>query len=288
MENIIPSLNFHLYEPCNMRCKFCFATFQDVKKSILPKGHLPFAEAEKIIHLIGESALFQKINFAGGEPTLHPHLPTLIQIAKSYGLTTSIVTNGTKLTTDFLAKNKNYLDWIALSIDSLDNDTNLKIGRAITGKTVLSEKEYKNIIANIQRFDYKLKINTVVNAFNYQENFTKLITETKPNRWKVLQVLEIEGENEHEVKPFLISTQQFESFVQIHRHLENITNIAPESNEQIKGSYIMINPAGQFFENIDGKYNISKPIHEVGVHSALSEIRTDFEKFVERKGIYAW
>lgn len=58
MKNLIPSLNFHLYEPCNMRCKFCFATFQEIKKTILPKGHLPFEDAEKLICMLGESNLF--------------------------------------------------------------------------------------------------------------------------------------------------------------------------------------------------------------------------------------
>lgn len=221
MENTIPSLNFHLYEPCNMRCKFCFATFQEVKKTILPKGHLPFKDAENIIHLIGKSELFQKINFAGGEPTLHPHLPKLIEIAKSYNLTTSIVTNGTKLTTDFLEKTKKYLDWIALSIDSLDDETNLKIGRAITGKHVFSQDKYYKIIDKVQKFGFKLKINTVVNALNYQEDFSEFLTNIKPNRWKILQVLEIEGENENSVKPFLIDNTQFESFIKTHSHLEN-------------------------------------------------------------------
>ena len=34
----IPSVNFHLWKPCNMSCKFCFATFQDFDRDILPKG----------------------------------------------------------------------------------------------------------------------------------------------------------------------------------------------------------------------------------------------------------
>ena len=37
----IPSVNFHLWKPCNMRCRFCFATFQDVGQDVLPNGHLP-------------------------------------------------------------------------------------------------------------------------------------------------------------------------------------------------------------------------------------------------------
>ena len=37
----IPSVNFHLWKSCNMKCRFCFATFQDVGRDVLPKGHLP-------------------------------------------------------------------------------------------------------------------------------------------------------------------------------------------------------------------------------------------------------
>ena len=37
----IPSVNFHLWKPCNMKCRFCFATFQDIGQEALPKGHLP-------------------------------------------------------------------------------------------------------------------------------------------------------------------------------------------------------------------------------------------------------
>ena len=48
----IPSVNFHLWEPCNMRCKFCFATFQDVKKAILPKGHMKKEESLNVVRLI--------------------------------------------------------------------------------------------------------------------------------------------------------------------------------------------------------------------------------------------
>ncbi|HPF92214.1 MAG TPA: radical SAM protein, partial [Flavobacteriales bacterium] len=93
---MIPSVNFHLWQPCNMRCRFCYATFQDVKRSILPKGHLPRGQAIEVVrHLAAHG--FQKITFAGGEPTLCPWLPDLIGTAKEAGMTTMIVTNGSRL-----------------------------------------------------------------------------------------------------------------------------------------------------------------------------------------------
>ncbi|MBK9177852.1 MAG: radical SAM protein [Flavobacteriales bacterium] len=68
---MIPSVNFHLWQPCNMRCKFCYATFHDVKRSILPKGHLPKEQAIDVVRQLAAHG-FQKINFAGGEPTPLP------------------------------------------------------------------------------------------------------------------------------------------------------------------------------------------------------------------------
>src|SRR5262245_52238736 len=120
---MIPAVNFHLWEPCNMRCKFCFAAFQDVKHSILPKGHLPKEQAIEVVHHLADIG-FEKITFAGGEPTLCPWLPDLISTAKQAGLTTMIVSNGSKLTDSFLQNNSNHLDWIAVSIDSVNSDTN--------------------------------------------------------------------------------------------------------------------------------------------------------------------
>lgn len=112
----VPSVNFHLWEPCNMRCKFCFATFQDVKQSILPKGHLPKEDAISVVDQPAEAG-FEKINFAGGEPTLCSWLPDLIMRAKEREVTTSIVTNGSRITDRWLDDVNGSLDWIALSVE---------------------------------------------------------------------------------------------------------------------------------------------------------------------------
>lgn len=280
----IPSINFHLWEPCNMRCKFCFATFQDVKKTILPKGHLPKEKSLRVVEEIAKVG-FEKITFAGGEPLLCPWLPDLIKRAKQLGLTTMIVTNGSRLTEQFLIQNKKNLDWIALSIDSLKDSTNIAIGRAITGKKPLNISFYKEIITNIHKYGYGLKVNTVVNALNYTENFNDFLDFAKPKRWKVLQVLPIKGQNDIKIEDFKINSNQFEKFVLNH---QNINIMIPESNESIKGSYVMVDPAGRFFENSEGKHKYSGEILEVGVENALKMVNYNSEKFLSRGGIYNW
>ncbi|QXP58379.1 viperin family antiviral radical SAM protein [Olleya sp. HaHaR_3_96] len=280
----IPSINYHLWEPCNMRCKFCFATFQDVKQTILPKGHLPEAEALKVVENIA-AAGFEKITFAGGEPLLCKWLPSLIKKAKQLGMTTMIVTNGSKLTDAFLKENTAHLDWIAVSVDSLEDENNIKIGRAISGKIPLSKAFYYDLVDTIKKYGYGLKINTVVNKVNYKDNLTAFIEYAKPQRWKVLQVLPIEGQNDIKIDKFKITTAEYNYFLTTH---EDVKTIVPESNDEIKGSYVMVDPAGRFFDNAEGTHNYSKTILEVGVQEALKTMNYDLEKFLDRGGVYDW
>lgn len=284
---IIPSVNFHLWEPCNMRCKFCFATFQDVKQSILPAGHL---SKEMTIQVVKELASFgfEKITFAGGEPTLCPWLHDLIKTAKQFGMTTMIVTNGSKLNDEFLIKNQPYLDWIAISVDSLITETNLTMGRAIAGKKTLSLNNYKTIVEKIKHFGFGLKINSVVNSKNFNENMIEFIQFAKPKRWKILQTLPIIGQNDQFIDDFKISETEFLHFVNHHSELKNFTNIVTETNEQIKGSYAMVDPAGRFFDDFNGVHKYSNPILEVGVENAIKEVVIDAEKFNLRGGNYDW
>jgi len=284
---MIPSVNFHVWEPCNMRCKFCYATFQDVKNTILPKGHLPRQAAIEVVEQLAEIG-FEKITFAGGEPTLCPWLPELIATAKQAGLTTMIVTNGSNLSDDFLRINKDQLDWIAISIDSLDYNTNLQTGRAITGKTALSKEYYFSIAEKVKHYGFGLKVNTVVSSSNYLEDMQDLITQVKPKRWKIFQVLPIKGQNDQHINKYTITDKQFQYFLETHKNLQNITTIVPETNHQMKGSYVMVDPAGRFFENSTGTHSFSLPILEYGSRLAIQQMDYDFGKFIERGGIYNW
>ena len=280
----IPSVNFHLWKACNMRCKFCFATFQEIQQTSLPKGHLPHPDAIRVVKELASYG-FQKINFAGGEPTLCPWLPELIQTAKRAGMTTTIITNGTHLTTDFLQKNQPYLDWIGVSIDSLDRQTNVDSGRAVAGKRALDESLYVGLFQQLKESGYRTKINTVVHRLNYQEDMRSFIARTNPERWKVFQVLRIEGENDHTFPDFSITASQYKSF--LHRH-QVCSQLVPEENTAMIGSYVMVNPAGQFYNNLDGLIQRGPSIAEVGCARALRGMEYSTQKFLDRGGMYSW
>lgn len=283
----IPSVNFHLWEPCNMRCKFCFAGFKDVKKSILPKGHLPKEQTIKVVQQLADLG-FEKITFAGGEPTLCSWLPDLIATAKQAGLITMIVSNGSKLTDKFLKDNQKYLDWIAISVDSLKHETNIAIGRAILGNTSLQQNYYFDLADKINKYGYGFKVNTVVNQKNFNENMSDFIRYSKPKRWKIFQVLPMVGQNDFHIDDFKITEEQFQFFLNNHSDLHDLTKIVPENNSQMKGSYAMVDPAGRFYDNVKGTHNYSRPILEIGAEQAIKEVNYDFEKFILREGLYDW
>ncbi len=271
-----------------MRCKFCFAAFQDVKQSILPKGHLPKEDAISVVDRLAEAG-FGKINFAGGEPTLCSWLPDLIRRVKERGATTSIVTNGSRITDRWLDDVNGSLDWIALSIDTVDPGKQRRLGRALRGTSPITEEEYLRIVSEIKRRGIRLKINTVVTSETWQEDFTSFIRLARPERWKMLQVLPVKGQNDDHIADCEIATEQFEMYVQRNRIVEDDgTSVVPENNDLMTKSYVMIDPAGRFFDNAQGTYTYSHPILQVGVEKALKDVSINSEQFLQRGGLYDW
>lgn len=285
----IPSVNFHLWEPCNFRCKFCFASFQDVKKTILPKGHLPKEQAKQVVKLLAESG-FEKITFAGGEPTLCPWIGDLIALAKDCGMTTNLVTNGWALLKrpELLKDLAENLRWLTLSIDSLYADTNTISGRALGSKQAITKDEYSLLIKQARKHGLRIKINTVVHQLNWQEPLCEFMEEVNPERWKIFQVLPVNGQNDKHFDDYSISNEQFQSFLNLNKPAVNITTIVPETNELMRASYVMVDPAGRFFDNTNGSHTYSEEILNVGIQRALRQVEISNKVFLKRKGLYDW
>jgi radical S-adenosyl methionine domain-containing protein 2 len=285
----IPSVNFHLWEPCNFRCKFCFATFQDVKRSILPKGHLSREDSMAVVKLLAEAG-FEKITFAGGEPTLCPWIGDLIKLAKNLGMTTNLVTNGWAIirNENLLSAFVDQLDWITISIDSISQISNEISGRGFLGKVSLRSNDYKEIIERARENNVKVKVNTVVSNVNWNEELWPFISEVKPLRWKVFQVLPVSGQNDQYFQNFSISDEQFTSFLKLNAKADKFTKLVAEDNRLMRESYVMIDPAGRFFDNVNGAHHYSSKILQVGIYKAFQEVYVSEEKFILREGLYDW
>lgn len=74
------------------------------------------------------------------------------------------------------------------------------------------------------------------------------------------------------------------SFVERHKHLNPIY----ETNDMFRGSYVMLDPFGRFFQNSKGYIEYSRSILEVDPLEASAEVGWDCIKFQRRGGIYDW
>ena len=270
-----------------MKCGFCFAAFLDVKQDRLPKGHMNKEDCISVVEMLAEAG-FAKINFAGGEPTLCPWLSDLIGMAKEHDLTTAIVTNGTKITPDWLDSQNRTLDWIALSVDTVDPEKLTRLGR-VTHSGPISEDEYLQIAESVKERGIRFKINTVVTSETWEEDFTEFITQARPERWKIFQVLPVQGQNDGQIQSYAVTREQFAAYVARNRAVEKDgIVVVPEDNEMMTGSYVMVDPAGRFFDNTQGSHNYSDPIIDVGVDEALKGVSIDPQRFLKRGGRYDW
>ena len=229
---------------------------------------------------------FDKINFAGGEPILCPWLPDLIRRARELGFTTSIVTNGSFVTPEWLDRIDSCLDWVAVSIDTVDPEKLKRMGRT-TRVGPLSETDYLRVMDMLRQRGIRLKINTVVTRINCNEELAGFIAKAGPERWKLLQVLPVRGQNDGLVDNLVITSEEFARYVTRNRYVESRgIVVVPESNDLMTGSYVMVDPAGRFFDNVAGSHVYSRPISLVGVDAALREVSVDTDKFGLRGGLY--
>jgi len=286
------AVNWHCEAFCNYRCEFCYAGFESQRQQ--PK--LSLEDGISIIQHLAIAGV-EKINFVGGEPMLHPHLDEWIKQSKSCGMITSIVSNGTKMTEEWLIEMQPYLDWLGLSVDASNDQIHAIMGRANAG-------EYKNgtsshlsraleISAIANRLGYGIKLNTVVTSANAMDNMTEIVEQINPTRWKIFQVLKINGENDGRVEALLVSDNLFESYIS--RHQSSLQNspvdVVPENNDAMLGTYAMIDALGRVYTNKDGFYLYSdSKIQESGFITCWSQVCSGFsqEAFDARGGEWDW
>ncbi|WNI15293.1 viperin family antiviral radical SAM protein [Actinacidiphila sp. ITFR-21] len=281
----IKAVNFHIWQPCNMHCGFCFAQFKDVRRDVLPAGHLPARDALRVVDALADEG-FQKITFAGGEPFLCPWLPDLVARAHQRGMVTSIVTNGS-LVKDVTGL-AGVLDWLVLSVDSLVPDVLTRLGRTTAGRAI-PEHAYRSLCLDVRNAGISLKINTVVTRANLGEDLSSFLLDAAPRRWKILQMLPIDGQNGGYDNPLRVTDEEFRAFAS--RHLwvaRHGIDVVCEDNDAMTGSYAMLDPAGRFFDNVDGHYSYSESVLSVGAAAALRQVTLDRAKFLARGGQYDW
>ncbi|MCW7512100.1 viperin family antiviral radical SAM protein [Leptospira levettii] len=276
------TVNFHLTKNCNFRCGFCFAHFRQ-------STHLEYQNSASIVQELRNFG-FRKINFAGGEPLLYRNFNLLLKYSKKIGFITSIITNGSRIDQNWVKDIAPHLDILGVSCDSGNRETLQLLGRGNGTSVDHTKRVFEWIDEECIKSGARIykKLNSVVTKLNWKENMSDFVKSLNIHRWKVFQVLRIEGENEMNFSDYQISNEEYSFFLKTHSGLPKYgVKIIAEDNSLMTNSYLMVNPSGRFYDNNSGRYYESDPILEVGVEKALQQIHFSKENFTQRNGFYS-
>lgn len=267
-------INWHVTESCNYHCKFCFSKWNKRKEV-----WTDLLEIKKVLSNISEhfkSVHSIRLNIVGGEPCMYPdRLWNIIQEATWRGMKSSIITNGYYL--ENIRPFAHSVSQVGISIDSFEHETNIKEGRECNGKTI-SFENLRQKIAELRQINpnIKIKINSVVNEWNYNEILADKLAELNIDKWKILCQKPF-GENKG------IAPYQFYTFLKNNWYAsKKPKSIFIENKEAMFDSYLMISPDGCFFQTDNSGYKYSRPLTEVMVEDALKEIEFDYSKYLDR------
>ncbi|MHA2040761.1 MAG: viperin family antiviral radical SAM protein [Candidatus Thorarchaeota archaeon] len=268
----VRSVNWHVWPYCNYRCKFCFARFatNDSAQAVLKR--------EEGLKLISQlvCAGMEKITFVGGEPLLCPHLGEYLARAKALGCITMIVSNASLITERFIERYNHVIDWIGVSMDSAIEATEIRLGRGY-GEHLANLVSAAKLVHD---HDIKLKVNVTITRQVLREDLHEFLNVLQPDRLKFLQVLPVKGQNDMAIERLAVSKAEFYRFVEKHSDLSPTS----EDNEMMRGSYVMVDPVGRFFQNTQGIYKYSDPIQDIGTWEALRQVGFSWKKLVKRGG----
>ncbi|THH11456.1 hypothetical protein EW146_g8035 [Bondarzewia mesenterica] len=280
---------------CNYACEFCFHTAKNL-------SILPLEDAKRGLRLLAEAGM-KKLNISGGEPFLKPtFIGELFRFCKEelHIESCSVVNNGSKVTERWLDEYGRYLDVMAISCDSFETETNVRLGRTEQGSAARQHTARVFEVSDWCRArGIKVKINSVITKLNWEEDMNGPITELSPFRWKssnhrptpqVFQVLLLDSENTGEgslrdARHLTISAAQFDAFLARHK---GQPTLVPEDNETMKDSYLSLDEEMRFLNCREGGKIPGRSILQVGVREALKDTGFNRQKFLERGGVFDW
>jgi sulfatase maturation enzyme AslB (radical SAM superfamily) len=116
-------LSVELANICNLHCSYCFRSEDN-----LYSRHAEFFPLEllrRIVDEAREAAHITRVNFTGGEPTLHPQFTEVLETIGAANLQTSFVTNGWHFERVWpaLSSNRPTISHVAFSLDGIDRET---------------------------------------------------------------------------------------------------------------------------------------------------------------------
>jgi hypothetical protein len=130
---------------CNLDCPICYTVNKNDDAHMLSVEHF----SAILRHLGAQHDELDIINFTGGEPTLHPKLPTFLRMAREAGIRRlTVSTNGLKLLDEAYVKELAAVDArIVLSLDTFDP----KVDQEMLGANTIKAK--LKVLDHLERHD---------------------------------------------------------------------------------------------------------------------------------------
>ncbi len=251
----ILKFNLHIVEHCNYSCRHCFAKF-NCRRS------LRLEQWKKIVDNCHNAFPDCYFNIAGGEPLLTAYFTDLVRYCRELGHRVSVITNGSLITDRWIRENVPLLDTVGISLDSLEPDTMLRLGRCSRTGKYLDRFSVREIMEKISAVnpDCKIKVNTVVSSFNKDENIGEEIRCLPVSRWKILKMLPFDNGcfNNYELK---ISNDEYEKYIcrnvgQRINLLSDGSHVLPLGDHcsvvvenNLQGGYLMIDANGELVDD---------------------------------------
>ncbi|GBR75873.1 radical SAM protein [Candidatus Termititenax persephonae] len=211
--NNIWSIVLLVTDECNARCEICLR-YRETEPT------LQFSEMREIIDIFKRFDV-KRVSFTGGEPLLNPFLPELLRYAHEQGLLTSLSTNGTKVTREFIDAVSGSLTEIIIPFNGSTAEVFSEIVPYGNAKHLNNLKTlFKYIIENSA---ISLKAMTVVARQNLADlsNIGHTLSVLGVKVWKIDEWYEVQ-ENAHVAWKYKLTKAEFDAA------LTNLNHAFPE------------------------------------------------------------